>query len=255
MANRFLGYVETVEPLFAGWVIDRERPSPVCFSVVIDGQLRFPLTADRPRPDVAAAGSGRANCGFDLPLPETLFDGAARSFDLILEDGAGLELPAWRSPIMLGPVRCQIARLGPADHVAVADLLRLINAETGVEPDAVTDRYVANWIGGAHVLLGAHAAPGLVGYAMLERHEQLGAVGLSVLRHYRRKGIGEQLMRALLAAVRDDGKISKVWLALGRENLPARRLYEKLGFVERADAPPSLVVPAAHSAMLWRPDR
>jgi ribosomal protein S18 acetylase RimI-like enzyme len=155
----------------------------------------------------------------------------------------------------LGPVSCRIDRLGLSDHDEIATLLRLTNAESGVDTDAISARYVSDWIAGAHVLFGARAAPGLVGYAMLERRETVGAVGLSVLRHYRRKGLGEQLMRALLAAAGDDRQIDQVWLAVARENLPARRLYEKLGFVDRADPPPSLVVPAGYSAMLWRPDR
>jgi RimJ/RimL family protein N-acetyltransferase len=35
-------------------------------------------------------------------------------------------------------------------------------------------------------------------------------------------------------------------LAIAPENLPARRLYEKLGFVDRADRLPGIVVPAAY---------
>jgi GNAT superfamily N-acetyltransferase len=255
MASRFAGYVETVEPVFAGWVIDRQRAGPVRFSVVIDASLRFALTADRPRPDVAAAGVGPPNCGFELPLPASLFDGAAHAIDLILDDGGRLELPAWRSPVALGPVPCRIDRLGPTEHDDIATLLRLTNAESGVDPDVISARYVSDWIAAAHVLFAARAAPGLVGYAILECRAAIGAVGLSVLRHYRRKGLGERLMRALLTAVRGDEQIDQVWLAVAPENLPARRLYEKLGFVDRADPPPSLVVPAAYSAMLWRPDR
>jgi GNAT superfamily N-acetyltransferase len=190
MTNRFAGYVETVEPAFAGWVIDRQRAGPVRFSVAIDGCLRFALTADRPRPDVAAAGTGTLNCGFELPLPLSLFDGAAHAIDLILDDGGPLELPAWRSPVVLGPVSCRIDRLGPAEHDGIAALLRLTNAESGVDPDAISARYVSDWIARAHMLFGARAAPGLVGYAILERHRAIGAVGLSVLRHYRRKGVG-----------------------------------------------------------------
>jgi [ribosomal protein S18]-alanine N-acetyltransferase len=255
MAGWFTGYVETVEPAFAGWVIDRRRAGPVRFSVVIDGKLRFALSADRPRPDVAAPGSGPLNCGFELPLPVSLFDGAAHAIDLILDNGGRLELPAWRSPVVLGPVSCRIDRLGPADQDDVATLLRLTNAESGVDPDAISELYVSGWIAAGHILLSARAAPGLVGYAILARRGAIGTVGLSVLRHYRRKGLGERLMRALLAAVPELEQIDQVWLAVAPENLPARRLYEKLGFVDRAYAPPSLVVPAGYLAMLWRPDR
>jgi ribosomal protein S18 acetylase RimI-like enzyme len=79
-------------------------------------------------------------------------------------------------------------------------------------------------------------------------------VALSVLRPYRRKGLGERLMRALLASVRSGGKIDEVWLSVAPGNLPARRLYEKLGFVDRADPLPSLFVPASYLTMLWQPE-
>jgi ribosomal-protein-alanine N-acetyltransferase len=255
MANRFAGYVETIEPVFAGWIIDRQQPEPVRFLVIVDASWRFALVADRPRLDVAASGLGPANCGFELHLPAPLFDGKAHAIDLILSDGGRLELAAWRSPVVLGPVSCRIDPLEPADREGIAELLRLTNAESGIDPDAISDRYAGEWIATAHLLFGARAAPGLIGYAILERHGRIGAVGLSVLRHYRRKGLGEQLMRALLATVRDDGQIDRSWLAVAPENLPARRLYEKLGFVDRADPPPDLVVPAGYAAMLWRPDR
>jgi hypothetical protein len=39
------------------------------------------------------------------------------------------------------------------------------------------------------------------------------------------------------------------------ENLPPRRLCEKLGLVDHADPPPSLVVPASYSTMFWLLDR
>ena len=160
-----------------------------------------------------------------------------------------------RQSSRLRPTTCSIDRLGPPDHDEIATLLRLTNIESDIDTDAISARYLSDWIASAHLLFGARAAPGLVGYAMLERRERIGAVGLSVLRHYRRKGLGERLMRALLAAAGADRQIDQVWLAVARENLPARRLYEKLGFVYRADPPPSLVVPAGYSAMLWRPDR
>lgn len=255
MANRFAGHVDTVEPVLSGWVVDRQRPGPVKLAVVIDRGLRFTLTADRPRPDVAAAGTGPPNCGFELPLPAHLIDGRSHAIDLLHSDGEALELAGWASPVVLGPISCRIDRLDLADRDGVGVLLRLTNTESGIDPDSISDRYVDDWISRAHLLLGARAEQDLVGYAALERSEHLGAVALSVLRHYRRKGLGERLMRALLAAARDDRWISQVWLSVAAENLPARRLYEKLGFVDRADPPPSLAVPAGYSTMIWRPDR
>jgi GNAT superfamily N-acetyltransferase len=200
--------------------------------------------ANRLRPGVAAAGFAFLLCySMERLMPST---------SSYLTTAAGWNCP--RSAIVLGPMSCSVDRVWPADSDDIATLLRLTNAESGVDPDAISARYVSDWIAAAHMLFGARAAPGLVGYAILERCEAIGVVGLSVLRHYRRKGLGERLMRALLTAVRNDERIDQIWLAVARENLPARRLYEKLAFVDRADPPPSLVVPAGYSAMLWRPD-
>src|SRR5439155_1190429 len=84
------------------------------------------------------------------------------------------------------------------------------------------------------------AAARLVGYGRLDRGRddavRLGVVALTVLEAYRRKGLGEALMRALLrgAAV---GGLSEVWLSVRPDNTPAVRLYEKLGFVRDASRP------------------
>jgi ribosomal protein S18 acetylase RimI-like enzyme len=257
MTSRFVGYVETVEPALAGWVIDRERPDePVRFTVTVDRYLRFEIVADLPRPDVTAAGLGGPNCGFELALPPLLFDGKAHDIDLALGDRHPLVLPAWRSPVALGPISPAIVRLTAAGLGEIAELLRLTHLESGLEPNAITDRYVADWIARNALLLGAHVGPRLVGYASLDVTGTPGAgvLAMSILRFYRRKGLGEKLLRALLAAVRSGGAIDAVWLAVAPKNLPARRLYEKLGFVDRAPPPPSLVAPANYLTMLWRAD-
>lgn len=148
-----------------------------------------------------------------------------------------------------------IVPIAAADLDAAAALLRLTLVESGIEPDVVTERYVAGWIGGGAPLLGARVGPVLVGYAMLERGPgpgDFGVVALSVLQRYRRQGLGEKLMRALLEAVRQAGEIGEVWLSVAPENLPARALYEKLGFTGRADPPLAMFVPAAHLTMLCR---
>jgi ribosomal protein S18 acetylase RimI-like enzyme len=265
MSKRFAGYVEAVEPALTGWVLDRARPDePVHFTVIVDQSVRLLVIADLPRPDVVAAGHGGPNCGFAIALPARLFDGGPHDIEFVRNDGQKLPFPAWRSPIVLGLVSAAIAPITAADHDDVADLLRQTNLESGAEPDAITEAYVADWIastigiaGGA--LIGARAMQHLVGYSRIERGRNaaagIGIVGLTVLTHYRRRGIGEQLMRALMDAVRGMGEIAQVWLSVEPRNLPARRLYEKLGFVYRAKVPASVMVPPGYLTMLWQPER
>jgi ribosomal protein S18 acetylase RimI-like enzyme len=264
MANRFAGYIDTVEPALAGWVVDRARPNePARFAVTFDRDLRFEIVANLPRPDVGAAGLGGPNCGFQLDLPIDLLDGAMHEIDFVLDDGQKLELSAWHSPLVLGPLSPEIVPLTTVDHADIRNLLRLTNIESGVEPDAVTGEYVADWMGLAMnapggLLFGARVAGRLVGYAMLEperqSQSQVGAVALSVLTPYRRKGIGERLLGALLDAASEAARIGEIWLAVEPGNLPARRLYEKLGFVVRATRPQGMIMPETYLAMLWRPD-
>jgi ribosomal protein S18 acetylase RimI-like enzyme len=158
---------------------------------------------------------------------------------------------AARPNVAVGPITV-------ADIDGAVELLRLTLSEDRIEPDTITGRYVTNWIGRGAPLLGAWVDARLVGYAMLERGPRpasLGIVALSVLQNYRRRGLGEQLMRALLAEVRQAGEIDEVWLSVAPDNLPARALYEKLGFVDRVGSPATMFVPATYLTMLWRPDR
>ena len=58
--------------------------------------------------------------------------------------------------------------------------------------------------------------------------------GLSVSKEHRRKGYGEKLMRAAIAEARKSMKPHRMWIDYLGGNEPARKLYEKLGFVEVA---------------------
>ncbi len=70
------------------------------------------------------------------------------------------------------------------------------------------------------------------GYALVERRENRPYVpGIGVLPDWRRRGIGEQLMRLVLGAHRD------VWLHAREGNLSARRLYARLGLRETMRVP------------------
>jgi ribosomal protein S18 acetylase RimI-like enzyme len=264
MASHLVGFIDRFEPTLSGWLIDQTRPAqPAFFTVTIDRSQVFGVFADRPRPDVAAAGYGGPNCGFELALPLHLADGAPHAIEFALADGEGFTLPGGHSPIVLGRVAAVIAPLTFGDAAAAEALLRQTHIESGVDPAALTVLYVASWlamgseaVGG--LLFGAWSRGALVGYALLERGRGLvgpiGAVSLSVLQTYRRKGIGERLMRALLAAVARRGDIRAVWLSVQPENLPARQLYEKLGFVVRTEPPLGMQVPLNYLSMVWLPD-
>ena len=83
----------------------------------------------------------------------------------------------------------------------------------------------------------------------------LGVVALTVLEAYRRKGLGEALMRALLRAVAQERSLREVWLWVRPDNTPARRLYEKLGFIDKATHPAGHWAVPGEIAMVWLPRR
>lgn len=60
---------------------------------------------------------------------------------------------------------------------------------------------------------------------------------------HRRRGIGERLVRAMLARLRDSG-VPRAWLWVLDGNDPARRLYERLGFVSTGERQPLKADPA-----------
>ncbi|HEY6195906.1 MAG TPA: GNAT family N-acetyltransferase, partial [Candidatus Eisenbacteria bacterium] len=69
-----------------------------------------------------------------------------------------------------------------------------------------------------------------VGVAMLGVRGEAGWVGgMGVIAAARRSGVGEQLMRALIAEARAAG-VRRLGLEVLEGNAPARALYEKLGF-------------------------
>jgi len=56
---------------------------------------------------------------------------------------------------------------------------------------------------------------------------------MGVLPEYRHQGFGEALLRACIAKAKVKG-ITRVELAARADNIPAIRLYEKLGFIHEA---------------------
>lgn len=257
----YRGHVDCVEPILAGWVSELARPlRPVHLAVTIDRDHRLPLIADRPREDVVAAGLAAANCGFALVLPPSLLDGVVHAIGLRLMDGRSLNLPGLPPRVALGPVRADLISHQTASSEAVLALLRHTDAEAGFAPDRVHPEHAAHFNAlqspGQGFLFYARAAGELVGYGRLDRGRGeaagLGVVALTVLEAYRRKGLGEALLRRLLGAAVAAG-MRQVWLSVRPDNLPALRLYEKLGFVRDAKRPSGRWAIPGELTMVWLP--
>jgi len=77
----------------------------------------------------------------------------------------------------------------------------------------------------------------VVGYTVI----QLDSTGAAeLLRHYvsptyQRQGIGSYLLNQAIVEISKRGPLSKVWLAVLRENPVGRSFYEKYGFVHERD--------------------
>jgi len=57
-------------------------------------------------------------------------------------------------------------------------------------------------------------------------------LGMGIERHYVRKGHGQQLMEAAIGWAKRTGKVAWIDLGVFEHNLPARTLYQRMGFVE-----------------------
>jgi ribosomal protein S18 acetylase RimI-like enzyme len=244
----YRGHVDAIEPVLSGWLVEIARPAePVSLLVSLDGAHRLAVIADRPRPDVFAAGLGGSGCGFSVELPPHCLDGDEHGLALLLPDGRDLRLPGMPPRVALGPVRADIVAAGGGDLDPVLDLLRRTEVEAGFDPGAVTRENAAAFDAirtpEQGCLFFARTGTRLVGYGRLERGSGvaagLGVVALTVLAAYRRKGLGEALLRTLLDTAAKTG-LSQVWLSVRPDNTPAIRLYEKLGFFRETSRPPGL---------------
>lgn len=149
-----------------------------------------------------------------------------------------------------------------ADVDAVLELLRRTDAESGFDPNLISREAAASFNSIAAPAQGfqfyARVGDRLVGYGRLERspfdRDGVGVVALTVTAAYRRSGLGEALLRALLRAALEAGP-RQVWLSVRPDNLPAIRLYEKLGFVSDPNAPPGGWAVPGETTMVWRPGK
>jgi ribosomal protein S18 acetylase RimI-like enzyme len=149
---------------------------------------------------------------------------------------------------------------GEADLDAVLDLLRQTDAEAGFDPDLISREAAAAFNAIASPAQGyqfyARAEGRLVGYGRLERspleRDEVGVVALTVTAAYRRRGLGETLLRALLSAAAATGP-RQVWLSVRPDNLPAVQLYRKLGFVADPNPPSGGWAVPGETTMVCRP--
>jgi ribosomal protein S18 acetylase RimI-like enzyme len=65
---------------------------------------------------------------------------------------------------------------------------------------------------------------------MKKSQRPTGTIGMSLAVTHRRKGIGEALLIRLMVEVRRRNLFKSLWLEVDGRNLPARKLYEKIGF-------------------------
>jgi ribosomal protein S18 acetylase RimI-like enzyme len=258
----YRGHIDTVEPAMSGWLTEIARPGkPVAFAVRIDGHDCGTAVTDRARADVAAARLAGLNCGFSVALPARFFDGQEHELALLLPDGRRLNLPGCPPRVALGRVAADIVSAADASLEAVADLLRRTDEEAGFEPDSAgvddAKRFNAVVATGGGFVFYARCGTRLVGYARLDRGlgeaATLGVVALTMLEAFRRKGLGEALMRRLLRMAHDTAGMREVWLSVRPDNTPALHLYEKLGFIRDANRPSGQWASSGEITMLWLP--
>lgn len=256
----YRGHVDAIEPVLSGWVIEITQPAAaVGFTISIDRHRCASVIADSPRSDVAAAGLATRNCGFSVELPARFRDGREHELALLLPDGCKLGLPGLPPSVALGLV---VPELLPASAVSlddVLDLLRRNDLEAGHDSVLVAIENATAFnsirVPEQGFLFYARAGGRLVAYGRLDRGQgaaaEIGVVALTVLAAYRRKGLGEGLMRLLLHSASRAKGLRQVWLSVRPENRPAVHLYRKLGFrVEPAHPLGDLALPGELTMVL-----
>jgi ribosomal protein S18 acetylase RimI-like enzyme len=109
-------------------------------------------------------------------------------------------------------------------------------------------QYQATFAGADFWIVERDGAP--VGRFYVDRTgRDLHLVEISLITEQRGAGLGSALIGRLQQEVRA-GRARSVGLSVDRDNLGARRLYRRLGFV---DAPSDLPYPGASIAMTWPP--
>jgi RimJ/RimL family protein N-acetyltransferase len=135
-----------------------------------------------------------------------------------------------------------LRRLGPEDAVAyreirleaLADSPHNFSSTLESEQDQPLDRFAARLAD--DLVLGAFSGPRLIGVAGFyvqprPKHRHKGMLwGMYVRPDHRAAGIGRKLVQAIIAHARQHVELLQLFVIA--DNMPARRLYASLGFVE-----------------------
>lgn len=112
---------------------------------------------------------------------------------------------------------------------------RLYLALLEAPPLELTREFIASILKERHVQFVALQEDAVVGWCDIVssprtvfRHS--GVLGIGVVREHRGRGIGTALMEAALRAAREKG-LTRIELTVRTDNLRARKLYERFGFV------------------------
>jgi hypothetical protein len=110
-----------------GWAFDPACPDlAVAIEILVDDTCIHAMLAERPRPDLAAAGIGDGRHGFRFDLPEPL-DPTRPHFVRVCRIGAPGEVPG--SPVLIdarSDLATILAACDPADPAARRDALRAV---------------------------------------------------------------------------------------------------------------------------------
>ncbi len=109
------------------------------------------------------------------------------------------------------------------------DIPAVAALEAETFPDGASAAYLESLRSGGAVLAAAEGEA-LLGYAWYQLVLDEGYVGnVAVAEPFRRRGVGEALVRAMLADAKGRGA-AFLTLEVRESNRPARRLYERCGF-------------------------
>ncbi len=120
-----------------------------------------------------------------------------------------------------------------------------VSAETGIEISAETE---TDTVSAEKAVIGQHRIVGICGIRKIMGEGEI--TNVAVLPVYRRCGIAEGMLTRLLEESRAEG-VDDFTLEVRSGNVPAIRLYERLGFVSEGTRPRFYRNPQEDALIMW----